>query len=115
MLGNWVEALVLATILCGFFGIIFKKNLVMKIVSMDVMSTGVIAYYVVVASRIGFFTPILVDSQKGAYADPVPQAVILTAIVIGFSIQALMLVGVMKLARNNPTLETREIEKSNVL
>ena len=40
---------------------------------------------------------------------------ILTAIVIGFSIQALMLVGVMKLARNNPTLETAEIEKSNVL
>lgn len=115
MLENWVEALVLITILCGFFGIVFKKNLVMKIVSMDVMSTGVIAYYVVIASRIGFFTPILVDSPKGAYADPVPQSVILTAIVIGFSIQALMLVGVMKLARNNPTLETREIEKSNVL
>ncbi len=42
-----------------------------------------------------------------------PQAVILTAIVIGFSIQALMLVGVMKLARDNPTLETNEIEKNN--
>jgi hypothetical protein len=42
----------------------------------------------------------------------VPQAVILTAIVIGFSIQALMLVGIMKLARDNPTLETHEIEKS---
>lgn len=113
MSGYWVESLVLATILCGFFGILFKKNLVMKIISMDIMSTGVIAYYVVIASRIGLFTPILVDSQKGAYADPVPQAVILTAIVIGFSIQALMLVGVMKLARNNPTLETNEIEKSN--
>lgn len=115
MLENWVEGLVLITILCGFFGIILKKNLVMKIVSMDVMSTGVIAYYVVIASRIGFFTPILVDAPKGAYADPVPQSVILTAIVIGFSIQALMLVGVMKLARNNPTLETHEIEKSNTV
>jgi multicomponent Na+:H+ antiporter subunit C len=31
--------------------------------------------------------------------------------VIGFSIQALMLVGAMKLARHQPTLETREIEK----
>jgi multisubunit Na+/H+ antiporter MnhC subunit len=37
--------------ICGFFGIILKKNLVMKIISMDVMSTGVIAYYVLVASR----------------------------------------------------------------
>jgi len=85
----------------------------MKIISMDVMSTGVIAYYVLIASRDGVFTPILSEVQKGSYADPVPQAVILTAIVIGFSIQALMLVGVMKLARNNPTLETKEIEQNN--
>lgn len=86
----------------------------MKIVSMDVMSTGVIAFYVLVASREGLFTPILSNVKpNGAYADPVPQAVILTAIVIGFSIQALMLVGVMKLARDNPTLESNEIEKNN--
>jgi multicomponent Na+:H+ antiporter subunit C len=108
-----LEAFVFATILCGFFGIIWKKNLLMKIVSMDVMSTGVIAYYVVVAAREGLFTPIVSDVEKGAYADPVPQAAILTAIVIGLSIQALMLVGVMKLSRDNPTLESDQIEKSN--
>jgi multicomponent Na+:H+ antiporter subunit C len=113
-----LEAFVFATILLGFFGIILKENLVLKVVSMDVMSTGVVAYYVVVASREGLFTPIVGDSRNEvlrsiAYADPVPQAVILTAIVIGLSIQALMLVGVMKLARDNPTLETSEIEKAN--
>ncbi|GAB4132352.1 MAG: cation:proton antiporter subunit C [Cyanobacteria bacterium J069] len=111
-----LEAFVFATILCGFFGIVYKQNLVMKIISMDVMSTGVVAYYVLIASRDGLKTPILSEGLDGAsvaYADPVPQAVILTAIVIGFSIQALMLVGVMKLARENPTLETREIEKGN--
>lgn len=109
-----LEACVLATMLCGFFGIIFKKNLVMKIISMDIMSTGVIAYYVLIASRDGLFTPIVADSKNVAYADPVPQAVILTAIVIGFSIQALMLVGVMKLAKDNPTLETKSIEENNM-
>ena len=108
-----LEACVFATVLCGFFGTIFKKNLVMKIISMDVMSTGVIAYYVLVAARGGLFTPILSQTPNGSYADPVPQAVILTAIVIGFSIQALMLVSVMKLARDNPTLETHEIERNN--
>ena len=85
----------------------------MKIVSMDVMSTGVIAFYLLIASRQGLFTPIISDVKNIAYADPVPQAVILTAIVIGFSIQALMLVGVMKLAQDNPTLESNEIEKNN--
>lgn len=108
-----LEVFVFATVFCGFFGIIFKKNLVMKIISMDVMSTGVIAYYVLVASRSGLFTPIMSETETVAYADPVPQAVILTAIVIGFSIQALMLVGVMKLAKNNPTLEISAIEENN--
>ncbi|MCZ0899089.1 cation:proton antiporter subunit C, partial [Microcoleus sp. HI-ES] len=89
------------------------KNLIMKIVCMDVMSTGVIAYYVVVASREGWLTPIISKGKNVDYADPVPQAVILTAIVIGFSIQALMLVSVMKLARDNPTLESNEIEMNN--
>jgi len=108
-----LESCIFATILCGFFGIILKQNLMMKILAMDVMSTGVIAFYVFVAARGGFATPIVSDLEGAAYADPVPQAVILTAIVIGFSIQALMLVGVMKLARDNPTLESTEIERNN--
>ena len=110
-----LEAFVFITILCGFLGIILKQNLVMKIISMDIMSTGVIAYYVLIASRNGLFTPIIANGNTVdvAYADPVPQAVILTAIVIGFSIQALMLVCVMKLAKNNPTLETNVIEENN--
>lgn len=109
-----LEAFTFATVMCGFFGIILKKNLMMKIVSMDVMSTGVVGYYVLMASRDGLVTPILSDVKSDFnYADPVLQAVILTGIVIGFSIQALMLVGVMKLAKNNPTLESNEIERSN--
>jgi multicomponent Na+:H+ antiporter subunit C len=108
-----LEAFVFATILLGFFGIILKGNLMMKIIAMDVMSTGVVAYYVLIASRNGLFTPILAEGDPVSYADPVPQAVILTAIVIGFSIQALMLVGVMKLAKEHPTLEYSDIEKSH--
>ena len=108
-----LEACIFATVLLGFFGILLKKNLMMKILSMDVMSTGVVAYYVLVASRSGLSTPIVASPDPLAYADPVPQAVILTAIVIGLSIQALMLVGAMKLSRDNPTLETSEIEKDN--
>ncbi len=116
-----LEACVFATVMVGFFGIILKKNLMMKIISMDVMSTGVIALYVLIAARGGVMTPIAkrldsaglepANSDLIAYADPVPQAVILTAIVIGFSIQALMLVGVMKLSRDYPTLDCRDIEK----
>jgi len=119
-----LEACVFATVLCGFFGILFKRNLVMKIISMDVMSTGVIAYYVSIAARSGMVAPIasspdasrpagaITSAIAATYADPVPQSVILTAIVIGLSIQAVMLVGVMKLSKDNPTLDTDAIERS---
>ncbi|TAF51563.1 MAG: cation:proton antiporter [Oscillatoriales cyanobacterium] len=111
-----LEACVFFTVLCGFFGLIFKKNLVMKIIAMDVMSTGTIAYYVAAAARGGLMVPIAENPEAsltaGSYADPVPQSIVLTAIVIGFSIQSLMLVGVMKLAKDNPTLEVEAIERS---
>lgn len=113
-----LEACTFATVLFGFFGIILKRNLMMKIIAMDVMSCGAVAYYTLIAARDGLFAPIAANPSVAtdvAYADPVPQAVILTAIVIGFSIQALMLVGVMKLSRDYPTLEIDEIEKSDLL
>lgn len=110
----FLEACVFITVLLGFFGILLKKNLFMKVLSMDVMSTGVISFYVLIAARTGVFTPIVSDdpSRTVAYADPVPQAVILTAIVIGLSIQALMLVCVMKLSKHYPSLNCDEIEES---
>ncbi len=108
-----LEIWVFATILLGFGGTLYKRNLLMKVMAMDVMSTGVIAYYVVVAARGGNFTPIFLPDRPVVYADPVPQAVILTAIVIGLSIQALMLVGVMKLSRSHPTLDVSDIESKN--
>jgi len=105
-----IEVFVLITILLGFFGIVLQGNLLMKTISMDVMSVGAVAYYVAISARTGLFTPIVSSQEARAYADPVPQAVILTAIVIGLSIQALMLVGIMKLAKNHPTLESADIE-----
>jgi multicomponent Na+:H+ antiporter subunit C len=109
----YLEASVFITILVGFLATIIKKNLLMKIVTMDVMSTGVVALFVVIATHSGLVTPILRPGAAPtiAYADPVPQGVILTAIVIGLSIQTLMLVAAMKLARDNPTLETSEIDQ----
>jgi multicomponent Na+:H+ antiporter subunit C len=105
-----LEFLVLTTVFCGFLGILWQKNLINKVIAMDVMSSGVVAYFVLMASRTGLLVPITTEPSTKTYADPVPQAIILTAIVIGFSIQALMLVCIMKLAKDHPTLEYTEIE-----
>ncbi|MCT0219513.1 cation:proton antiporter subunit C [Synechococcus sp. CS-1329] len=113
-----IEALVLITALAGFLGLLLRRNLFLKVLALDVMSTGVIGFFVLLAARSGVRTPILVASSSSAstpvaaFADPVPQAVILTAIVIGFSIQALLLVVITHLAQREPSLQIEALEEA---
>jgi multicomponent Na+:H+ antiporter subunit C len=105
-----MKASILLTILIGLLGLLFKRNLLLRILAMDVMGTGIISLFVLSAARQGQQTPTVVEGATQAYADPVPQAVILTAIVIGFSIVALVLVKAVSLAQRFPTLDVKEIE-----
>ena len=60
------------------------------------------------------FGPILSTNETAvslaAIADPIPQGVILTAIVIGISIQALLLVVISRLASIDPVLDAASFE-----
>lgn len=105
-----MKALILATILVGLLGLLYKRNLLLRILAMDVMGTGVISLFVLSAAQRGQQTPTVIAGGQHAYADPVPQAVILTAIVIGFSIVALVLVKAVSLAQRFPTLDVKEME-----
>lgn len=105
-----LEALVLLTVLIGLMGLLLRRNLLLKVLAMDVMSTGVISLFVLIAARGGLRTPILnsetpVAASDIPWADPIPQAVILTGIVIGLSVQALLLVATTRLARLDPRLD----------
>ena len=106
-----LKALILATILIGLFGLLFKRNLLLRILSMDVMGTGIVSLFVLYAAFHGKKTPTVVEGASEAYADPVLQAVILTAIVIGFSVVALVLVAAMHIAKRFPKLDVDEIER----
>lgn len=110
-----LEALLLLALLAGLLGLILRRNLFLKALAMDVMGTAVVALFVLVAARSGLRTPILASpvlpAAPPAWADPIPQAVILTAIVIGLSIQALLLVVITRLARLDPLLDTATFEQ----
>jgi multicomponent Na+:H+ antiporter subunit C len=105
-------------VLVGLVGMVWRRNLFLRALAMDVMGTGSVALFVLVAARPGLRTPILgrpelADASTPAvagWADPIPQAVILTAIVIGLSIQALLLVVLTRLSRFDPLLDTASFE-----
>lgn len=102
--------LILLVVGIGLLGLLLKRNLILKIISMDIMATGVVSYFVYVSSKTGKHPPIMMPNVSD-YVDPVPQAVILTAIVIGFAVLSILLVYVMMLAKYFPTLDVRRIER----
>jgi multicomponent Na+:H+ antiporter subunit C len=113
-----LELLVLLAVLAGLIALLRHRNLFLKVLAMDVTSTGVISLFVLIAARDGLMTPILhgdtpvIDPAAApAYADPIPQAVILTAVVIGFSVQALLLLATTLLAGRDPTLDVAGLDE----
>ncbi|MGF1635129.1 MAG: sodium:proton antiporter [Phycisphaerae bacterium] len=61
-------------------------------------------------SPMGKIPPIL--SESGVYVDPLPQALVLTAIVIGFAVQAFLLTMLVMTWRRTRTLDVDELAGS---
>ena len=79
-------------IMClGLYGIIFKKNLVKKVIGLSILQVAVILFYVSLASKWGATVPVKWDlapvTDVAAYLNPLPHTLMLTAIVVGVATQ----------------------------
>jgi len=97
-------------ILIGLFGALTNRNILRMIVAFTVADTGVNLVIVGVGYMTGRTAPILDAAVSAADAvsrviDPVPQALVLTAIVIGVGVTALMLAYAYKLYEKKHTLD----------
>lgn len=97
-------------ILIGLYGSLTKSNILRMIVAFTVANTGVNLVLVSVGYMTGRTAPILDSSVPVAEAasriiDPLPQALVLTAIIIGLGITALMLTFAYKLYITRGTLD----------
>ena len=85
----------------------------LKGVCMGVFLLGHGANLAIIASSrspVGKLPPVLQDGVDfSRFADPLPQALILTAIVIGFAVQAFLLTLIVLTWRRNQTLELSEL------
>ena len=109
-----VIALAVGVITCliGTLAFCLSSRLLQKLFAIDVAGTGVIVLFVLIAARTGLVTPVLskVDDVRSAFSDPFPQAVILTAIVIGFSLEAISLALLSQMAKQHPLLRIEDFE-----
>ncbi len=97
----------LALIAIGIYIVIAKRNLIKIIIGLDIMDTGVNLLLISVGYVKGGTAPI--ENVPGPYVDPIPQALVLTAIVIGMSVMALALSIAIGIYRNTGTMELDEL------
>jgi len=103
-LGNFdaVEIASIAMFFIGFYGLIVTRNMVKSIIFTVLMESGVIMFFLSIGARSGILPPIGENLEHIGYlADPLPSALMITAIVIGLSVTAINIIMVITLFRKH--------------
>jgi len=100
----------------GFYAMIGKKNLVKKLIGMNIFQTAIILMFVSAGVKQGAGIPIL-DKYKvlehgvnvTEVVNPLPHVLMLTAIVVSVSVTGVALAILLRIYREYGTLEEDEI------
>jgi multicomponent Na+:H+ antiporter subunit C len=103
-------------IIVGIWAMLTRKNIIKIIIGFSIIDTGIHLLIVSIGYIKGRTAPILdaaVDLQNAAQqvVDPIPSALVLTAIVIGLAITALMLSYAVQLHKKKKSLDINDFEE----
>jgi multicomponent Na+:H+ antiporter subunit C len=100
-------------IFIGLYIIVVKKNLIKVIIGLSILDTGINLFLITVGYIKEGTAPIFSKPglEKSTMVDPVPQALVLTAIVIGVAVLALALSLAIRLYKHYGTLNLRKIKE----
>lgn len=104
----------LILILIGFYGLITNRHILKMIVAMNILEIGVNIFIVSLGYKEGAVAPILTSVHQSntlSFVDPLPQALVLTAIVIGVGSTALALAFARKIYAKYGTYQLDEIKE----
>ena len=101
----------------GLYGMIVKKNLIKKIIGMNIFQTAIILFYISIAAKKNATIPIISHAHDSAHAtvhaadiiNPLPHVLMLTAIVVAVATLGVALALAIKVYRQYHTLEEDEI------
>jgi multicomponent Na+:H+ antiporter subunit C len=102
----YVVAVVLSGL--GLFVLVDDESLVRKVVGLNLFQTGIFLVLVAVAVREGGRSPLIVDGG-GPYANPLPQVLVLTAIVVGVSVTGLAAALIVRIHAERGTVDASAV------
>jgi multicomponent Na+:H+ antiporter subunit C len=108
----WIFAVLL---MVGFYAVIAKPNMVKKLLGLSIFQAAVFLLYITMDKVEGGTAPIIQPgSVDQLYSNPLPQVLILTAIVVGISTTALGLAIVVRIFESYRTIEEDEIQQMDM-
>jgi len=113
LLGHYVYWTILALLMIGLYGMIFKTNLVKKLIGMTIFQVSIIMFYVASAVKWSATVPVL-DPAIGAsdaakYISPLQHCLMLTAIVVGVATSGVAFSLAILIYRHYRTLDEPEL------
>lgn len=109
---NYEEATSMILFAIGFTMLVFSKNIMKKILGLNIMDTGVYLFLASMGYIEGKLTPIVPANGEVSvpdYINPIPAGLVLTGIVVSVSFSALMLALTVRLYKKYRTLNLDEI------
>lgn len=106
---NYWIAIVLMMI--GFYAVMAKTNLVKKAIGLGLFQTGIFLFYISIGKIEGGTAPVrLIGDDTGAvYSNPLPHALILTAIVVSVSTLAVAMAIIVNIKEKYGTIDEQDI------
>ena len=105
-----VYSLCFVLFLVGLFGVITKRNIIKIVIGLSIMEFSIFLFLVLIGYLDGGQPPIIMlDMPDTRFVDPLPQAMVLTAIVIGLATNAMLLAIAIRLYRKYNTFDIRKI------
>ncbi len=109
-LGHYNYWVFFVLLMIGFYAIISKGNLIKKLIGLSLFQSAVFLMYISMDKVEGGTGPILQPEVVGQiYSNPLPQVLILTAIVVGVATLALGLAIVVRIHERYGTIEEHEL------
>ena len=93
----------------GFYAVIAKSNMVKKAIGLGLFQTGIFLFYVSMAKLHGGTAPVRVEVGEAAYSNPLPHALILTAIVVSVSTLAVAMAIIVSIREMYGTIDDHDI------
>ncbi len=104
---NFAEIAAVVLFGIGFTDLFLHKNLIKKIIGLNIMDTAVYLFLAVKGYISGLKAPIIENGVQSteAYINPIPSGLVLTGIVVSVSVSALMLALTVALYERYHTLD----------